>query len=284
MESYRQPAYLLILAVLALSVTLNVVPEAYSLPEPSGYMINDWAYLLTWEEDDSLEGLCRAIEEDTTVEVYVVTTTDLEGYDLSEYSYRLFNDWGIGKADVNNGLLLAFHYVDINSTHFSYEFRIEVGRGLEGVITDSEAGRIGRDNMSTWFDWAYFYDGFYEGILELYNEFKDDPSVVSSEGTIIGFAALQAWAYANPLLAGVFIGVGLWFAGAMTQVALLRGRIAAVPLVFMAGLVLFAWWLDGSLLVLFYSIAIAIGATVTVRGAGRVRGGGGRTEGGGWRT
>ncbi|TFF68234.1 TPM domain-containing protein [Candidatus Thorarchaeota archaeon] len=284
MESDRQLISFLLLAALAISVTLCIIPEGQGLPEPTGYMVNDWAYLLTWEEDDSLEDLCRAIEDETTVEVYVVTTTDLEGYDLNEYSYRLFNDWGIGKEDVNNGLLLTLHYVDINSTHFSYEFRIEVGRGLESAITDSEAGRIGRDNISVWFDWAYFYDGFYEGILELYNEFKDDPSVVSSEGVLGGFAALQAWAYANPLLAGVFIGVGLWFAGVMAQAGLLSGRRIVVPLALMVGLVAFAWWLDGSLLVLFYSVAIAVGATVTVRGAGRIRSGGGRTEGGGWRT
>jgi uncharacterized protein len=252
-----------------------------ALPGYTGYMVNDWAYLLTYEEDASLESLCRWVEEETTVEIYVVTTTDLEGYDLNRYSYLLFNDWGIGKEDVNNGLLLICYYEDLNETHFAYEFRIEVGRGLEASITDSEAGRIARDNITLWFELGYFFDGFWDGIDELYDEFEDDPNVRSQEGNPQGLAALRAWGYENPLFAGLIIGamVSVW--SSWLQFSVYRGRQALVPLIAIAATLLFAWWWDGSFMVLLYGIVFAVGGTVMIRG-GRRLSGGGRTEGGGY--
>lgn len=261
---------------------LNSITVVTALPEPTGYMVNDWVYLLSYEEEEDLEELCRWIDERTTVEVYVIITDDLEGEDIDRYSYLVFNDWGIGKADVNNGLLLTLYYWE-NLTHFYYEFRIEVGRGLEGAITDSEAGRIARDNCTPWFDYMYFYDGLYEGILELYYEFQDDPSVVSNLGKPSGFAAFQLWGYENPLIAGAIVAMGLIMLSVWFQVSMRFSKGTLVPLVGMGLLLLFAWWWDNTLQVLGYAIIIALGGTIAFSGGKRVRSGGGRTEGGGFR-
>ena len=62
----------------------------------------------------------------------------------------LFNEIGIGSAEYNNGVLIYLAANDVS-------FKIEVGYGLEDVITDSTAGRIldnaiynagGKDNIS----------------------------------------------------------------------------------------------------------------------------------------
>ena len=267
---------------LGIIVAFNVVTTVSALPEPTGYMVNDWVYLLTSGEEDDLESLCRWIEDQTTVEIYVIITDDLAGEDLDRYSYLVFNDWGIGKEDVNNGLLLSIYYWE-NSTHFSYEFRIEIGRGLEGAITDSEAGRIARDNCTPWFDYGYFYYGLEDGIWELYDEFKDDPSVVSTEGNPVGLAAFRYWGYQNPLIAGIIVAMGLIFLSVWFRVAVRYRGGALIPLIGIGALLLFAWWWDSTLHVLGYAIIIALGGTVVVSGGSRVRGGGGRTEGGGFR-
>lgn len=263
-------------------MVLSNIPSGVSaIPDYTGYMVNDWAYLIPYEDEDSLEGLCRWIEEETTVEIFVITTDDLEGEDLNRYSYLVFNEWGVGKEDVNNGILITLYYWE-NATHFSYEFRIEIGRGMEGAITDAEAGRIGRDNMTFWFDYAEFYFGMWEGIEELYNEFKDDPSVVSPSANPVGIAAFRAWGYENPLIAGIIVAVGLMVFSFWFRFSLYRFRLSLIPLIGMGGLVLFAWWWDPSLVVLGYAIVIAIGGTVTLTGGSRVRSGGGRSDGGGW--
>jgi len=262
-------------------VVSSAISNVSAIPDSTGYMVNDWAYLFSYEEEQGLEAVCEYIEEETTVEVYIITTDDLEGEDLDRYSYLVFNDWGIGKEDVNNGLLLTIYYWE-NATHFYYEFRIEIGRGLEGAITDSEAGRISRDYILPWFDLMYFYDGLIDGIQELYDEFKDDPSIISTIGNPVGLAAFQYWGYQNPLIAGAIIAMGLvvffnWF-----QYASRRGN-PLIPLIAMGALLLFAWWWDSTLWVLGYAFAISLGFTVFVKGGSRVRAGGGRTEGGGFR-
>jgi uncharacterized membrane protein YgcG len=277
--SFRCKPSLLVLAPLIL---LSLATSIAAIPSSTGYKVNDWALIFTLEEDMDLEDFCRFIEEETTVEIYIVTTTDLEGYDINRYSYLLFNDWGIGKEDVNNGILLTFFYEDLNETHFAYDFRIEIGRGMEGAITDAEAGRIARDNFTTWFDWGYMYDGFYEGIVELYQEFVDDPSVVSGSGDPVGIAGFRAWGYANPWIAGLIVGFMLSLGFIWMQASLAKGPQCFVPLAFIIVTLLFAWWWDSSLAVLFYGIVFALGGTVVIRGAGRVRPGGGRTEGGGY--
>ena len=54
----------------------------------------------------------------------------LQGYDIEDYGYRLGRHWGIGTAALNNGVLLI---VAPNER----KVRIEVGRGLEPILTDA---------------------------------------------------------------------------------------------------------------------------------------------------
>jgi uncharacterized protein len=262
-------------------IVFSIIPSVHALPEYTGYMVNDWAYVLTYDEDEYLENMCRLVEEETTVEIYIVTTTDLEGYDINRYSYLLFNEWGIGQEDVNNGLLMTLYYEDLNESHFAYEFRIEVGRGLEGTITDSEAGRISRENITPWFNAYYFAYGFEDGIRELYKEILADPPITPT-GQQDGLSAFQTWGYENSLIAGIIVGFGFMFLSFWLQMMLIRQRMAIIPLIAIIALLIFAWWWDPTGWILIYAIAIAIGARVSLAGVGRVRSGGGRTEGGGF--
>ncbi|MGM0368277.1 MAG: TPM domain-containing protein [Actinomycetota bacterium] len=59
----------------------------------------------------------------------------LEGITIEQYAVGLFQDWGIGKQGTDNGILM------LASTE-EKEVRIEVGYGLEFVITGLEAGNI----------------------------------------------------------------------------------------------------------------------------------------------
>ncbi len=265
--------------VVGLALFCVVLPTT-AIPGYTGYMVNDWAYALTYDEDVALENLCREIEEETTVEIFIVTTEDLEGYDLDRYAYLLFNDWGIGKEDVDNGLLMVLYYDYING---SWDFRVEIGLGLEGAIIDSEAGRISRDEIIPNFEDYEFALGFWYGIEAFYELFKDDPSVVSPSANPQGIAAFQAWGYENPWIAGLIIGIMLSMAFAWLQYSLTRAFQCIFPLIFLVATLLFAWWWDGSLAVLFYGIVFAIGGTVFISGGRRVRSGGGRSVGGGWR-
>lgn len=105
---------------------------AQKYPEPQGY-VSDFARILTPEIRTPLETALRQFEQETTVEIAVVTVPSLQGDTIEGYSVRLFEKWGIGKKGVDNGLLLLFD-------NESKRVRIEVGYGMEPYIPDSLAG------------------------------------------------------------------------------------------------------------------------------------------------
>jgi uncharacterized protein len=111
--------------------------SAQNFPELTGY-VNDTAGLLSPQGKAELESKLAQLEKDTTAQVFVATVKSLEGDSIEDYANRLFEKWKIGQKDKNNGVLFLVALDD-------RKMRIEVGYGLEPVITDGRAGRI-RDN------------------------------------------------------------------------------------------------------------------------------------------
>ena len=92
-------------------------------------------FFLSDEAVNELTARLAGLERDTSAEVAVVTIETLGGHPIEEYAAGLFERWGIGKKDKDNGVLFLVAYDES-------ELRIEVGYGLESVITDGRAGRI----------------------------------------------------------------------------------------------------------------------------------------------
>lgn len=99
---------------------------AEELPQWQSTRVNDFAGMLTPEDADRLEGLLRYLRDDTGVQGTVVTLTDRARYDgadgLEPFATRLFNHWGIGAAQTNDGFMLLVLRDD-------HEARIELGGG-----------------------------------------------------------------------------------------------------------------------------------------------------------
>lgn len=110
--------------------------SAQTLPKSTG-AVNDFADVLTPQEEAAIAGLSRELLAKTGVAAVVVTIESTDGMDIAEYANRLYREWGIGKAGVDEGLLILNAVKDRN-------VRIEVGYGLEGTIPDVLAGRIVR--------------------------------------------------------------------------------------------------------------------------------------------
>jgi len=119
---------------------------------PVGH-INDFAQLLRPETVSLLETTLSNFERDTGNEIAIVTI-DTHGTDetIETYTEKLFQQWGIGKADEDNGLLLLIARDD-------REMRIEVGYGLEPVITDIESSRIIREVLTPAFQNEQYDEG-----------------------------------------------------------------------------------------------------------------------------
>jgi len=132
----RLLAFLVLSACLATAVLpVGSMPvSAQNFPSLTGY-VNDGAGLLSPQGKAELESKLAQLEKDTTAQVFVATVKSLEGYSIEDYANRLFEKWKVGQKDKDNGVLLLVALDD-------RKMWIEVGYGLEPVITDGRAGRI----------------------------------------------------------------------------------------------------------------------------------------------
>ncbi len=106
------------------------------LPAPTNY-VSDFAHVLSPNVESSTDALCLQLEQQAHAQLFVVTIRSLEDEPIEQFSNDLFHKWGIGEKKTNRGILLLL----VSDVHRG---RIEVGLGLEGVVPDSLAGRIGR--------------------------------------------------------------------------------------------------------------------------------------------
>lgn len=105
-------------------------------PSPtSDFFVNDFASCLTDEDKNTIQALGEELYKKTKAQVVVVTVQSLGGRDIESYSIGLAREWGIGDKDDDSGVLLLLSTGD-------RQVRIEVGKGLEGSLTDGKSGRI----------------------------------------------------------------------------------------------------------------------------------------------
>ncbi|MEL6486321.1 MAG: TPM domain-containing protein [Pseudomonadota bacterium] len=123
-------AFLLAAFLAALASPLS----AQSFPELSGRVV-DQANILSDETEAQLTAQLDALEAQSTRQLVVATVNSLEGYDISDYGYRLGREWEIGQEGEDNGAILL---VAPNER----QVRIEVGYGLEGYLTDALSALI----------------------------------------------------------------------------------------------------------------------------------------------
>jgi len=114
------------------------------------------ADLLTPEQEASLVTQLENLERDTLAQLVVVTTRDLEGMAINAYSLALGRGWRIGDAERNDGLLLVI-------APNEREVRIEVGYGLEQLVSDPLAAQIIEDDILPRFREGDFPGGIFAG-------------------------------------------------------------------------------------------------------------------------
>ena len=92
-------------------------------------MVDD-AHILSDATKSDLTQKLAALEAKTSRQLVVVTLPSLQGYEIADYGYQLGRAWGIGQKKLNNGVLLIIAPTE-------HKARIEVGYGLEPILTDA---------------------------------------------------------------------------------------------------------------------------------------------------
>ena len=111
-------------------------------PSPPSYVHNEG--VVSPGEEERLSETLRDFERATGHQFVVALFQSLDGENLEDYSNRVFRAWKIGGAKLNDGLLFCLFQQD-------RKWRVEVGYGLEGVLTDLQAGEIARDQGVPYF-------------------------------------------------------------------------------------------------------------------------------------
>src|SRR5919106_5377409 len=137
---------------------------------PTGY-VNDFASVLDPASTAGMEELVRRLQGVTGAEIAVVTLPSIGEYDAAQVALAIGRKWGVGaQAGIgdprrNAGIVLLLvprREGDPNSGHI----RIEVGQGLEGIVTDASAGQI-RDLMRPHLSEGRYGDGLLLGVRAL---------------------------------------------------------------------------------------------------------------------
>src|SRR6218665_3174733 len=105
------------------------------IPEHSGHWVHDEAHILSAQTISELEAILKYERDSTSNQIAVLTVTSVEGGDVDGYAIKVFEKWKLGQANKDNGVLFLISVDDRTA-------RIEVGYGLEGILTDIKASHI----------------------------------------------------------------------------------------------------------------------------------------------
>ena len=160
------------IAALAAALLLVLVPlvAAPTFPELTGRIV-DQSGLVTYADRQAIEAELAALEKQSTDQIAVVTVPSLQGYPIEDYAYQLGRKWGIGQAGKNNGILLV---VAPNER----KVRIEVGRGLEPIMTDVMSSLIVNNAILPAFRRGDFSGGIRAGVRDIKDVLLGDAEAV----------------------------------------------------------------------------------------------------------
>lgn len=140
------------------SLVLVAATSAFALEVPRlKGRINDNAGVLSSSAASDLENYLAAVEKATGAQIALLTVPSLEGDSLESLSLRVAESWGLGSAENDNGALLLVAMEE-------RKIRIEVGYGLEPVLTDAMSGYIIRESIVPEFKSGNFDRGIAAGL------------------------------------------------------------------------------------------------------------------------
>jgi uncharacterized protein len=187
--------------------------------------VTDLTGTLTSAEQARLEARLAAFEEEKGAQIAVLIVPSTRPEEIEQYSIRVVEAWKLGREKPDDGALLLIAKEDRS-------LRIEVGRGLEGALTDLASKRIISDTITPLFRQGDFAGGITAGVEQMIRVIEGEPLPAPDpqwQGTAGGLADRL------PILLAVI------FIGSAVLRALLGRALGSVATGAAAGT--FTWWL-----------------------------------------
>ncbi len=252
--------------LLFLGIAASVLPSlAGALPVPPlRAHVNDYAHMISERAAGDLERELQGLEKTDSTQIVVLTIPGLEGESLEEFSIRVAEAWKIGSKGVDNGVILLIARDD-------RKVRIEVGRGLEGKLTDLVSGRIIRNSIVPRFKTGDFDGGVRAGVDAIVGAVRGEYKAEGREPGQTRRGAMPVFTLLILLL------IAIVFAGALSKVFGAVAGTVGLPIAAKLSFPMLSYPILGGLAVLGLVIGLLLHATFRGRG----RGGGGGSSGGG---
>jgi uncharacterized protein len=160
-------------ALLAVMLLTAPASAALKFPALTGRVVDD-AHILSPQIQAELTQELGALEAKTSRQLIVVTIPSLEGYDIADYGYQLGRAWGVGQKTLNNGAIFIIAPTE-------HKVRIEVGYGLEGVMTDAMSNVILQRSVLPRFRAGDIPGGVVDGTQAIVEQLSLDTSVAEQK-------------------------------------------------------------------------------------------------------
>ncbi|WP_101775994.1 TPM domain-containing protein [Pasteurella oralis] len=126
------------------------------LPTPFQY-VNDYTKTLSAQEKVLLENKLVDYGRETSSQIAVVIIPSVGEYEISQYAFELGDKWGVGRKQLNNGVLMLVAKND-------RKIFIAVGQGLEGVLPDAFLAQVIRNTITPYFKQGQYAQGINHGL------------------------------------------------------------------------------------------------------------------------
>ena len=144
--------------------------------------VNDYAHVISPEQQNRIREFLLDEEKKASNQIVVLTVNSLDGEDIEGYANKVFHEWRLGQKEKRNGVLLVAVIKD-------RKLRIEVGYGLEGVLTDALSSQIIRNEIAPKFKAGDYDGGIWVGVnaidKAIRGEYKADPRTAANAGNVL---------------------------------------------------------------------------------------------------
>lgn len=140
--------------LLAMALGLSAKEEWCPKRISDNTYVNDFSKILADTERDSLERRIQAFIEQTSNQILVVITPTLHGDDIMDVGQRIGRTWGIGQAELNNGVVILIK--SKTEAEPNGDVAICTGYGLEGALPDAFCKEITEDMVAPLRELRYF--------------------------------------------------------------------------------------------------------------------------------
>lgn len=162
---------LLLICLLIIFISSPSFSIELEIPKPtSSFYVYDGSDIIDEKAEEYIIRTNEELYKRTGSQIVVFTIDSLENTNINQFAVKLFEEWGIGSKEYDNGLLMLI-------VPEERQIWIEVGYGLEGALPDSKVGRIIEDSILPYFREDKYTEGVIAGFNDIINEVEREYNI-----------------------------------------------------------------------------------------------------------